>query len=301
MWMKLMKRAILVSGMLMGVLFVVVYWAHRQSKQVPEFYERAIELPPPEQVAKSSKRMEADVQQLQDDLGHSGQWDATFEKSQINAWLVNQLPQKFPQLSKKGLQDPRIVIEDDCVKAAARFKDHRLDAVISCELRVQLTDQPNRLAISVSRLRAGALPLPISQFQEKVRKLMEKAKFELQWETRDGEPVAIIDVPREYPGRIKEDVVIESIELEDKLLRVAGRTGDLETLTFEPQGAIYEIAMAIADAASPSPSEASVETEHQPDNVRRIRSAQVTFENEDGSQASSSELVPNRKSPRSVR
>lgn len=301
MWMKLLKRAILVGAMLMGGLAVVGFWAHRQSKQVPEFYERAIELPPPEQVAQSSKRLEADVQQLQDDVGHSGQWDAAFKESQINAWLVDQLPQKFPQLSKKGLQDPRIVIEDDCLKAAARFKDHRFDAVISCELRVQLTDQPNRLAISVSRLRAGALPLPISQFQEKVRKLMEKAKFDLQWESRDGEPVAIVDIPREYPGRIREDVVIESIDLQEQLLRVAGRTGDLESLTFEPRGAIYEIAMSDADGVLTTSAESAVGSENQPGDVRRIRSAQVSFENEDGSQASSSELVPNRNSPRSVR
>lgn len=242
MWMRLIKRLMLVGVLLFVSLGSTAWWAHSQTQMVPEFYERAIALPKPADLVKSSEELEANVQQLQDDATQLGTWQAEFSVEQINAWLIEQLPKRFPTLRAKGVQDPRVMIEDNLVVVAARFKDPRLDAVLSCELGVQLTDQPNRLAISVHGIRAGALPLPLSQFKDRVKKIADKVNLNLSWETRDGETVALVDVPSQYPGRVDESIIIESIELSEQQLIVSGQTGDLQTAVFTPQGPIYEVA-----------------------------------------------------------
>ncbi|WP_182866695.1 hypothetical protein [Stieleria mannarensis] len=242
MWKRLIKRMLLVGALLVVSLGATAFWAHRETKKVPEFYERAIATPPPQEVAESIEQLESDVQQLQDDVARPGAWEAEFAAEQINAWLIDQLPKRFPRLKAKGLQEPRIVIDDGVLMAAARFKDHRLDAVLSCELSVQLTDQPNRLAIAIDQIRAGALPLPLSQFKDRIKLIASKLNLNLQWETRDGESIALIDVPDQYPGHSEGSLIIESIELADHQLKVSGQTGDLQTSTFSPQGAVYILA-----------------------------------------------------------
>lgn len=243
MWVRLIKRLLLVGVLLIVSLGTTAFWAHRQTQKVPEFYERAIATPPPEDIAQSSEQLECDVQRLQDDVVETGLWEAEFAAEQINAWLIDQLPKRFPTLKARGLQEPRIVIDDGVIMAAARFKDHRLDAVLSCELSVQLTDQPNRLAIYIRRIRAGALPLPLSQFQDRIKRIASRTNLNLQWDTRDGETVALIDVPSRYPGQIDESVMIESIELSNQQLTVAGQTGDPQKSDFVPQGPVYRVAM----------------------------------------------------------
>ncbi|QDV42684.1 hypothetical protein Enr13x_25340 [Stieleria neptunia] len=242
MWMRLIKRLLLVGALLVGSLGATAFWAHRETKKVPEFYERAIAAPPPQDVAESVEQLESDVQKLQDDVAQPGLWQARFAAEQINAWLIDQLPKRFPTLEAKGLQEPRVMIEDGLLMAAARFKDQRLDAVLSCELSVQLTDQPNRLAVSIKQIRAGALPLPLSQFKDRIKLIASKTNLNLQWETRDGESIALIDLPDQYPGHLDGSVIIESIELADQHLMVTGQTGDLQSSTFAPQGEIYKLA-----------------------------------------------------------
>ena len=260
MWIRLIKRLMLVGVLLFVSLGTTAWWAHRQTKKVPEFYERAIALPKPADLVQSSEQLEANVQQLQDDATQLGVWQAEFTVQQINAWLIEQLPQRFPNLRAKGLQDPRVMIEDDMVIAAARFKDPRLDAVLSCQLGVRLTDQPNRLAITVHGIRAGALPLPLSQFKDRIKMIAEKINLNLEWETRNGETVALVDVPSQYPGSVEGSIMIESIELFESHLIVSGQTGDLQTVVFTPQGPIYKVA-----------SLDHLPESHTPDSVRSVQ------------------------------
>ncbi|MDV6029780.1 MAG: hypothetical protein F9B45_06665 [Phycisphaera sp. RhM] len=257
MWMRLINRLLLVGALLVASLGATAFWAHRETKKVPEFYERAIAAPPPQAVAESVEQIESDVQKLQDDVAQPGLWQAQFAAEQINAWLIDQLPKRFPTLEAKGLQEPRVMIQDGLLMAAARFKDQRLDAVLSCELSVQLTDQPNRLAVSIKQIRAGALPLPLSQFQDRIKLIASKTNLNLQWDTQDGESIALIDVPDRYPGHMDGSVIIESIELADQHLTVTGQTGDLHSSTFTPQGEIYKLAQLDDEPESESLSDTS--------------------------------------------
>ena len=80
--------------------------------------------------------MRADVKQFQEDTSKVGSWSAQFSDDQINAWLMEELPRKFPRLLARGASDPRVVIEDNRILAAVRYKNRRIDTVISCEVSV---------------------------------------------------------------------------------------------------------------------------------------------------------------------
>ncbi|MEL6109881.1 MAG: hypothetical protein AAFU85_28050 [Planctomycetota bacterium] len=240
--MRLIKRIAFCFVALLLIIGATAWWAYRQAQQVPEFYERAVERPSPERLAASSEKLMSEVRQLQQDVETPGQWQATFAADEVNAWLADQLPKKLPRLKAKGLRNPRIAIEEDRLLFAAHYKDRRIDAIISCELSVRLTDQPNRLAVTVHNIRAGALPLPLNQFQSKIDRATSKTKLNLRWEAQEDETVALIDVLGEYADQVNDDVVIEWIELTENLLTVAGRTQTEQDDSFEPRGVVYRIA-----------------------------------------------------------
>lgn len=224
-WKRWLRRALIACAGLLLFLLLSSWWVSHQTQQVPDFYEKAVVVLPPEQLAESSEQLEADVEKLQADVKRRGTWEASFEVEQINAWLADQLPKRYPDLQAKGLAEPRIMIEDGTMHAAARINSKRINAVVSCELSVQLTDKPNQLAIVVGALRAGALPLPVSQFQGTIQRLLKRTQLNFQWDTLDGQTIALVDVPSEYPAYSDKPIVIESIDLSSGKLKVTGQSG----------------------------------------------------------------------------
>ena len=122
--------------------------------------------------------------------------------------------------------------------------------MISCDLGVRLTDRPNRLAITVHNIRAGALPLPLEQFRSKIDRATASTRLNLEWDEQEDQAVALVDVLGDYADQVNENVVIEWIQLEDNLLTVAGRTQTESDDSFEPRGVVFRTARASeSDAA----------------------------------------------------
>ncbi|MCD0463451.1 PB1 domain-containing protein [Roseiconus lacunae] len=241
---RLIKRVLLVGFTLIAALALSAWWGYHQSKKVPDFYRNAIQSSKvsAEEVAESSEQMQAQVEQLQADVEQVGLWEAVFAEEQINAWLIDQLPQHFQKLQAKGLQDPQIKVDEGNVTAAARIKSRRFDGVVSCNLSIQMTDQPNCLAIKLNSIYAGALPLPLAGLKDNIAKIFAKTSLNLRWDDQDGETVALIDIPQKYSGMEAAPVIVEFIELNDGKVCLAGRSGEGTLADFEPRGAVYEIA-----------------------------------------------------------
>ena len=226
------------------ILLVVIglsggWWALEQTQQVPEFYTRATQTLP-SSTAEASQDLQEEVEQLQSDAAKIGSWDATFSDDQINAWLIEELPKKFPQLLASGASEPRIAIEDGRLLAAVRYKNRRIDTVISCQLSVELTEQPNMLALQINELKAGALPLPLSNFLRGITHEAAKGGVDVRWDDTDSGPIALVTVPSEHPGYVRAPVIVESIQLIDGNLRLAGHTGPLAHESYSPLGPVYQ-------------------------------------------------------------
>src|SRR6056297_921306 len=246
-------------GLLVGLLLAcLAYWALHQTQAVPDFYEQAV-LHPPEKTAEIRQTMEAEVEQLQQSVQRTGSWSATFSDDQINAWLETALSAVFPKLLPRGVSDPRVVVEDDRVLAAARYRDQRIETVVSCEVRITLTDEPNIMALRIENLRAGALPLPLGRFVKKISQEVSNSDIEVRWDQEEDNatPVALVTVPSEHESYVRKPVIVESVELRAGELTLAGHTGPEARRSFNPQGAIYQLASLSSPPRLPSDSQAT--------------------------------------------
>jgi hypothetical protein len=232
------KRIVIALTLLLVIGLTAGWWAVEQTQHVPEFYARATE-PRPGSTAPASRHLTQEVELLQNTVAKIGSWNATFSDSEINAWLIEELPKKFPRMLDKGASEPRLIIENDRVLAAVRYKNRRIDTVISCELEVELTEQANMLALRVKDLKAGALPLPLSNFLKGISTEAAKGDIDLRWDVTDSGPVALVTVPGEHPRYVSKPVIVESVQLVEGTLILSGHTGPLAHESYDPRGPIY--------------------------------------------------------------
>jgi hypothetical protein len=88
-----------------------------------------------------------------------------------------------------------------------------------------LTDQPNEIAVRVSQVRAGMLPVPLAKVLDRVSAAALKSGFHLRWAQQDGDPVAVVALPTERPD-VRNDVLVETLQIGSGLLRIAGSAAD---------------------------------------------------------------------------
>ena len=237
--MILLKRMLCLVAAATALVLIFGWWSLGQTKHVPDFYAEAT-VPSVQQDDFAARQMLAGVQQLQDDAAKIGSWQAIFSDRQINAWLENELPQKFPRLLAKGARDPRVVIRDGKLLAAARYQRGRIDTVVSCELDVQLTEEPNILALRIKNLRAGALPIPLDQFLGPVSREAAMGDVNVQWDQTEDGPVALFRVPSEHPSYAVSPVIVECIDLTSGALILTGHSGPLAESTYRPHGPLHD-------------------------------------------------------------
>jgi hypothetical protein len=199
------------------------YSVYRASQAVPEFYERALAARPDEQKV-AGQQFEQQALALHNQSRHAGRWEARFTEDQINGWLAAELPVKFPKLLPAGVFDPRIAIDESQIQVALRYEQGSTKTVVALAGQVQLTAEPNELAVRIDAVRAGALPLPFARFREEIAERAAKAGFPIQWTEVEGAPVALVRLPldpRNFKGR---KLVVEELSFAAGELIVAGRT-----------------------------------------------------------------------------
>lgn len=237
-----------INRIAVGVGMVVIaglcasWWAVRQTRHVPEFYQRATGIDSATPGSNGRVRLDTTVQPmlLGSDTSVVDSWSEIFTVDEVNDWLTKELPTSFPQLLAQGATDPRICIEDGRVLAAARYKTSRFDLVVSCELAVELTSEPNMLALRVKHLRAGALPIPLTSFLTGISKEAAKGDVDIRWDETESGPVALVKIPSKHPRYVTSPVLVESVELVDGALVLAGNTGPRAYETFNPAGPLYQ-------------------------------------------------------------
>lgn len=233
------KRTGITMLAILLIASIAAWWLFRQTHVVPEFYQQATQQTR-QDTETGSYQLEANVAKLQEDASKPGQWKAHFSEDDINAWLIQQLPLKSQQLQISGAKDPRIKIEEDHLLVAARYSDTKIDTVISCELSVALTEAPNLLAVHIRKLKAGALPLPINQFTDRVTIEAAKAGVEIRWDRTETGPTALIQVPTEHAGYINDPVIIESIQLVGGAILLSGHTGTKAEDCYAPRSHVHQ-------------------------------------------------------------
>lgn len=217
-------RYILYSTAAVLAVAVAVAWALLLAAQSePEFYQRALKAQPTGQ-AEAGDSLERSLLDLHNSVHGGGSWEAVFTEDQINGWLAADLPDKFPRALPPGAEEPRVAIDSQMVHVACRFDNGKVRTVISFGLDVNLTTETNTLAVRVSKLRAGALPVPLKQFLDKISAHAQRANIPLQWSQIDGDPVALVTIPVQHEDYAHREVYLDVIELREGEVYLAGRT-----------------------------------------------------------------------------
>ena len=203
---------------------LVLYSASRHQ---PQFYTQALRVEP-ELQREAGDELEKNVLELHNTARNEGLWQAVFTEAQINGWLAADLPEKFPHILPTGTNEPRVSIDSDRIKIACRYRRGKVNTIISFDLIVNLTSETNTLAIRVSKVRAGALPVPLKRLLTPITKACARSNITLRWSQIDGDPVALVTIPHQHVDYAHREIYLESFEMRDGEIALAGRTQKTE-------------------------------------------------------------------------
>jgi hypothetical protein len=196
---------------------------YKAAQRQPKFYRQAM-LAEPAEYAKAGDALERNVLDLHNEVRSVGTWESEFTEEQVNGWLVADLPEKFPNVLPPGTKEPRVAIDAEAIRVACQFDNGKVKTVISMALDVDLTTETNTLAIRVSKLRAGALPVPLKQFLDKISVAAGRGDIPLKWRQIDGDPVALVTVPVTHEDYAHREIYVDTVELRDRSIYLAGHT-----------------------------------------------------------------------------
>lgn len=212
-----------VGGLIAAVLLLVL-WTYRALRHEPEFYSALLEVAPSTRSA-AGDAMERRVLQLHNDARREGRWEAEFTSAQINGWLADDLPEKFPHYLPENVSDPRVLISPESAQLACRYTGSPLASVVSLTVSLQLTDEPNEVAIRVHAICAGALKLPLLEStREQCLVAARRWGASLQWVEVDGQDVALLQLPLHNSANPAESMVLDELHLREGSICFAGRT-----------------------------------------------------------------------------
>ena len=222
-----MRKFLRLAGLLVLLLILAggatLFLGYRATQQVPDFYDEAIRLEPQVQ-QEAGDALEQHVLQLHNEVRQSGRWEAVFTDQQINGWLAYDLPRKFTEALPPGVSEPRVVIDSSQARIACRYESKRFRSVISLDLEIHLTEEPNVLAVRIHQARAGLLPLPLKRFLDEISAKAGTADVVVRWSQVEGDPVALVTVPTRHELYPRREVHLETVELRDGEVYVAGRS-----------------------------------------------------------------------------
>ena len=220
---KAIRYLLLTTAVVLGLLGIAVLGLYKAAQREPKFYRQAM-LAKPLENEEAGDALEQRVLDLHNEVLSIGTWEAVFTEAQVNGWLVADLPEKFPNILPAGTQEPRVAIDAEAIRVACQFDNGKFKTIISMALDVDLTTETNTLAVRVSKLRAGALPVPLKQFLDKITVAASRGDIPLKWRQMDGDPVALVTVPVTHEDYAHQEIYVDTVELREGEIYLAGHT-----------------------------------------------------------------------------
>jgi hypothetical protein len=115
-----------------------------------------------------------------------------------------------------------VTIEPGQITMAFRLVQGNWSTVVSLVLEPSVPE-PNVLALRIRKVRGGAIPLPLDRILKEISKGAQRMDLQLQWRQANGDPVALLSVPRprDEEGRL---IQLETLRLGQGELYLSGTT-----------------------------------------------------------------------------
>lgn len=216
------RRTILLSVVLL--LVGVSSLSYFLIKHQPDFYERAV-------IANSGERflLSADFANRYTNLTTGAErsskyWHEEFTTEQINSFLQHDYLSESGEYKKppSGFHDVRIQVEDGMLRIGCRYKSGVGTTIVTLNAKMWLIEgETNLIAVELTNLRAGALPVPRQVLLDHISEAAAKSNFGVTWRHIDDNPVAII---RFQADKEQPTAQIDRLEVRHGRIIVAGRT-----------------------------------------------------------------------------
>lgn len=161
---------------------------------------------------------------LKNDIRSKSDWGATFAATELNAFFRDSMSRDngLGGVLPDGLSDPRVSINGDRFRLAARYGSGFWSSVLSVELRGWLVkDEPNTVALELCGLWAGNLPLGSQSMLDAITEAARDANVVVTWYRNEGHPVGVF---RFYADQPQPTTLIRQFKIEDGKVTVVGKS-----------------------------------------------------------------------------
>jgi hypothetical protein len=188
----------------------------------PAFYNQAVQEP-----GKARKQYSGEFithfGEFCEDVHSAVAWNAHFEEKWVNSFFDEQFVDSgwAEKILPEGISAPRISIRSDKIRLAFRYDIGFVDTVISIDLRMWLTKEPNVVALELQALHAGALPIAAQSLLERVSEAARQNNIEVTWYRYHGNPVALL---RFQADQDHATIRLEQLALHEGAIDIAGHS-----------------------------------------------------------------------------
>ncbi len=205
-------------ALLVAIATPLLLWVSVTHK--PKFYEELIDARVGEDREAEAKQFVAQSLQLRNDIANEPTWEAIFSDREVNAWLAEDLVKHFADQLPPEVHDPRIAFEADRVTLAFGLDQGPVRSVIWVVARPRIPED-NVIALTLEKIRAGALPVPPEKIINTLAANAKRNGVDVSWKMEEGLPVVTI---RYQASRVRNDVVLERVNIRHGQIRLSGRT-----------------------------------------------------------------------------
>ncbi len=230
------SKVLIYVAVVLGAIAGGVWLALHEAGKVPPFYATVLEID--STVAQNGGReFERNLIRLQNASRRVRPWKVVFTQDQINGWFSSDLPEKFPEAIPNAITDPRVVLEDDQIRLGFKYQFRGARGYVVLNAEMFCTDTDNEIAIRISDVKTGFVPLPVGPWLERVADSIRDAGIPVFWSRNSGTPVAIFTLPETVTSKSTRNVIVETIQVENAKLTISGKTTQEVKPSPGPQGA----------------------------------------------------------------
>lgn len=223
-WLRTVNWILRISVISLVGLGVFAYYAYQSAQTMPDFYRQSLALAP-QQLAESGAVFENRVLELQHSAQVEGDWQTIFTEDQVNGWLAVDMPRKFPKWLPKSVSQPRVSIEPGELKFACRFESRKLSGIVVATADAFCTEKENEVGVRIRSVSSGIIPIPVKRIADAITKGLHETGVPASWTEIEGDPVALITLPRSVTDVSDEfSVLLTNVEIQEKQIVLTGKT-----------------------------------------------------------------------------
>src|SRR5207302_10556725 len=124
----------------------------------------------------------------------------------------------------EGITEPRVLFEPGRLRLAFRYGKGLWSTIISIDLNVWKTAEPNVVALKLDGLQAGSLPIGAKTVLDSLSEMVENNGIQIDWyRHEDGHPVALL---RFQSSQNETTVQLQEVKIEQGSITIRGKPVD---------------------------------------------------------------------------